>query len=91
MDTRDMDKRAVEPAEVRHALRSVRAAVYRVDTTPRGTTLTLVMNASPAGRRNAATKIVRLLAEHGLDVAAKDLVETLTGGNDGLLVLRQRN
>jgi hypothetical protein len=86
-----MGEWAVEPAEVGHALRSVRAAVYRVDATPRGTTLALVMNASPAGRRHAAAKIVRLLAEHGLDADAEDPVETLTGGDDELLVSRQRD
>lgn len=78
----------VDPAEVRHALRSLRPMMYRVENTGRGCTLALVMNASEAGRANAAGKIVRLLAEHGfaLDTAAP--ADALTMQADGFTVIR---
>lgn len=76
-----------EPGEVSRALRSVRPASYRIDSAPHGTTLALVMNSSAAGRRNAATRIVRLLAEHGLVLDVRDPVEALTDNTEGHAVI----
>jgi hypothetical protein len=63
---------------VGYALRSTRAASYRVDIEGDGVTLALVMSASESGRRNAAARIVRLLGEHGLELKTDDPVEALT-------------
>lgn len=79
----------VPPEEIRSALRSLRPAIYRIDSTSPQTTLALVMNVSPSGRHNAATKIVALLAERGLCLDATDPVEALTHRSDGLVVTRQ--
>lgn len=68
------------PEQVVHALRSTRAASYRVETTDNAVTLELVMKASESGRRNAASRIVRLLGEHGLRMETDDPVEALTRG-----------
>ncbi|WP_030432985.1 hypothetical protein [Allokutzneria albata] len=76
----------ISPDRVRHALRSVRAAAYSVEVTPAGTTLALVMSASPAGRRNAAEKIVGLLEVAGLRLVADDPVGELTDERRGFLV-----
>jgi hypothetical protein len=73
-----MSDEQVSSAQVEYALRSTRAASYRVDTTAEGVTLALVMSASEKGRRNAAARIVRLLAEHGLRMETDDPVEALT-------------
>lgn len=78
----------VSPEEVTRALRSVRAAAYRVTATSDGCALALVMNASPAGRRNAAVKIVGLLARHGLALGHEDPAEALTASSAELTVLR---
>jgi hypothetical protein len=74
------------PERVTHALRTVRAASYRIETTASGTTLALVMNASQGGRRNAADRIVRLLAEHGLALEVHEPVEALTRSRDAFRV-----
>ncbi|MCP3802807.1 hypothetical protein NLX83_26380 [Allokutzneria sp. A3M-2-11 16] len=76
----------IHPDRVRHALRSVRAAAYSVEVTSAGTTLALVMSASPAGRRNAAEKIVGLLDAAGLRLATDDPVGELTNERHGFLV-----
>ena len=76
----------IHPDRVRHALRSVRAATYDVEVTSAGTTLALVMSASPAGRRNAAEKIVGLLEVAGLRLVADDPVGELTDERRGFLV-----
>ncbi|WP_086823956.1 hypothetical protein [Allokutzneria sp. NRRL B-24872] len=78
---------AIQPDHVRYALRSVRSATYEIGTAGPGTTLALVMAASPAGRRNAAEKIVGLLAAAGLGLAADDPVAALTDQPIGLLVV----
>lgn len=78
----------VSPSEVQHALRSVRASTFRIDEGNRGTELALVMNVSTNGRRNAAGKIVGLLAEHGLALAEGEPVEALTRSFEPLLVVR---
>jgi hypothetical protein len=70
----------VLPEQVVHALRSTRAASYRVEATGNTVTLELVMKASESGRRNAASRIVRLLGEHGLRMETDDPVEALTRG-----------
>lgn len=84
-----MSTNPVSPEEIRHALRSLRPSIYRLDSTAAQTTLALVMNASPSGRHNAATKIVALLAGHGLCLDAADPVDTLTQRRDGLIVTRR--
>jgi hypothetical protein len=61
-------------------LRSTRSASYRVEAAAAGVTLELVMQASESGRRNAASRIVRLLGEHGLRLETDDPVEALTRG-----------
>ncbi|GAA4019019.1 hypothetical protein GCM10022247_48310 [Allokutzneria multivorans] len=78
---------AIHPDRVRYALRSVRAASYEIGSTESGTTLALVMAASPAGRRNAAEKIVGLLEAAGLRLAVGDPVAELTDRPIGLLVV----
>jgi len=83
-----MPEHPVPPAEVEHALRRVRAATYRVETTTEGTSLALVMKASHAGRRNAAAKIAGLLTDHGLALDAPEPVEALTGSAEPLHVVR---
>ncbi|AHH99872.1 hypothetical protein GCM10010174_89860 [Kutzneria viridogrisea] len=77
---------SIEPESVRHALRSVRAASYRIGSGEHGTSLALVMNASEAGRRNAAAKIVGLLAEHGLALEVDEPVRALTESRAGFVV-----
>lgn len=62
------------------ALRRVRAAAYRVERDGEATTVALVLRVSPAGRRNAAERIVAELAERGLRVLADDPVAALTAG-----------
>lgn len=79
----------VDPAEVKHALRSLRPMMYRVESAERGCTLALVMNASEAGRANAAGKIVRLLAEHGLALDTAAPAEALTTQSVGFAVIRE--
>ncbi|WP_157357250.1 hypothetical protein [Amycolatopsis nigrescens] len=80
----------VQPEDVERALRSVRSASYRLAADEDGTTLALVMRASEPGRRNAASRIVRLLTEHGLTLGAVNPVEALTLSEDPLLVMRRR-
>jgi hypothetical protein len=87
-DTVDMSDESVSGAEVSRALRSVRSASYRVEATPDGPSLALVMNASPSGRRNAADRIVRLLDEHALALDVPDPVEALTARREPLAVIR---
>ena len=79
----------IQASEVRHALRSVRASTYRIERSERGIGLALVMNVSTGGRRNAASKIVGLLAEHGLTLAEDEPVEALTHSADVLLLIRR--
>jgi hypothetical protein len=78
----------VAPDEIKHALRSLRPMMYRVETTDSGTTVALVMNASESGRKNAAGKIVRLLGEHGLELDASSPTEAMTSNRDGFVVRR---
>ncbi|MFB9907077.1 hypothetical protein [Allokutzneria oryzae] len=77
----------IHPDRVRYALRSVRAAAYRIEVAEAGTTLALVMTASAAGRRNAAEKIVGLLGAAGLRVVAEEPARALTEGGNGFLVV----
>jgi hypothetical protein len=73
-----MSDERVSSARVEYALRSTRAASYRVATEGGRVTLALVMSASESGRRNAAARIAGLLGEHGLRIEADDPVEALT-------------
>jgi len=75
-----MSEERVSATRVEYALRSTRAASYRVGIEGDGVTLALVMSASESGRRNAAARIVRLLGEHGLELETDDPVEALTSG-----------
>jgi hypothetical protein len=54
--------------------------VYRVEGGAPGPAVTLTLNVSTAGRRNAADRIVTELADHGLRLNADDPVGTLAGG-----------
>lgn len=72
---------AVPAERITYALRRMRANCYRVEATVEGTFVSLIMQASPAGRRNAATHIVELLERHGLALDAEDAVAEL--GRDG--------
>jgi hypothetical protein len=83
-----MPHEPVSSDEISRALRSVRAASYRVEATPDGPELALVMNASPSGRRNAADRIVRLLSEHALGLDTPDAVEALTAQRAPFPVIR---
>lgn len=74
------------PEQVAHALRRMRAQCYRIDTGAAGTTVALVMRASLPGRRNAAERLVALLARAGLCVLADDPVEQLTASHEPLPV-----
>lgn len=79
---------AVSADEVGHALRRLRREQYRIDTAPDGTRLTLLMSASPAGRRNAADRAVAALAAHGLGLDADDPVLALADGPGSVRVVR---
>ncbi|ASO20890.1 hypothetical protein FHR81_001859 [Actinoalloteichus hoggarensis] len=59
-------------AEATRALRSIRATSYRVESTGDGAAVTLVIRASPNGRRNAADRIVAALRRGGLVLDAGD-------------------
>ncbi|WHT15853.1 hypothetical protein N8J89_22235 [Crossiella sp. CA-258035] len=72
---------------VQHALRAMRAGTYRLESTPDGVTVSLVMAVSPAGRRNAAERLLRSLAEYNLTVAAPDPLTALTDSPIGLRVV----
>ncbi|MBP2471476.1 hypothetical protein JOF53_000348 [Crossiella equi] len=72
---------------VQHALRAMRAGTYRVLETPDGVAVCLVMAVSPAGRRNAAERLVRSLGEYNLTVSAEDPVTALTDSGDPLPVV----
>ncbi|WP_094861334.1 hypothetical protein [Amycolatopsis antarctica] len=82
-----MPDEPVTPGEIAHALRRVRPSVYRIGEGA-DPTLALVMNAGPAGRRNAAAKIAGLLAEHGLTLGTGDDIAALTE-DDGALPVRR--
>ncbi|MGO1052396.1 hypothetical protein [Crossiella sp. CA198] len=72
---------------VQHALRAMRAGTFRVDTIPGGVTVSLVMAVSPAGRRNAAERLTRSLAEYNLTLDAPDPITALTDSPTGLRVI----
>ena len=86
--TVDVPEEPVSIAEITRALRTVRPASYRIETTPDGPALALVMNASPSGRRNAADRIVRLLGEHGLGLDVPNPVDALTEEKVSFAVVR---
>jgi hypothetical protein len=87
MTTTDGENSQPVPAErVAHALRRIRANCYRIEVCAEGTCVSLVMQASPAGRRNAAMHVVSLLGDHGLHLVAADPVEELTRPGCALLV-----
>lgn len=65
----------------------MRAGTYRIEETPEGVTVTLVMAVSPAGRRNAAERLVRSLAEYNLTLDTADPVADLTDHRVGLRVI----
>lgn len=65
----------------------MRAGTYRIEETPEGVTVTLVMAVSPAGRRNAAERLVRSLAEYNLTLDTADPVTDLTDHRVGLRVI----
>jgi hypothetical protein len=70
----------VSVEQVVSALRTVRPGVYQVDGGTPGPTVTLLLNVSTAGRRNAASRIERALANGGLRLAADDPIGALTDG-----------
>lgn len=80
----------VQPDEVTHALRRVRASVYRVERDADGARIALVLDVSAAGRRNAAATIVAALAEHNLEVVADDPVDALAVQRTGLPIRPRR-
>jgi len=79
---------AVPAGEIAFALRRMRREQYRVDPEPDGARLALRMQASPAGRRNAAEHAVAWLAERGLRLDAADPVTALAEHGEALRVLR---
>jgi hypothetical protein len=62
------------------ALRRVRPGAYRIEDGASGPTVTLTLNVSAAGRRNAAGRIVAELANHDLGLGTEDPVAALAGG-----------
>jgi ribosomal protein S7 len=77
------------PVEVvTQALRRVRPSVYQMDHRAGRTTITLTVNASTAGRRNAAARIVAALAAGGLALVADDPIARLTDEGGHLVVRR---
>lgn len=81
------DLEPVSPERIAHALRRIRADRYRVDADATGVRLALTMRSSLAGRRNAASQILTLLAAQGLVLVAPDPVEELAQ-TDGALPVR---
>jgi hypothetical protein len=79
---------AVPVEAATHALRRVRPSVYRIGHGAGRTTIVLSVRASPAGRRNAAERVVAALAAGGIGLAAADPVAELAGGADLALVYR---
>ncbi|APU15701.1 MULTISPECIES: hypothetical protein [Actinoalloteichus] len=65
-------------AEVLRALRSIRAATYRVAPTAGGVAVTLVLRASQNGRRNAADRIVSALHRDGLALDVDEDADPIT-------------
>jgi hypothetical protein len=76
------------PEQVAHALRRMRAQCYRIDASDAGTSVALIMQASVAGRRNAAVRLVELLRAEGLSVVGDDPVEQLTASPVPLPITR---
>jgi hypothetical protein len=67
--------------QVAAALRRVRPGAYRLEGGDEtGPTLTLTLDVSAAGRRNAADRIASELAGHGLRLAGDDPVGALAAG-----------
>jgi hypothetical protein len=58
----------------------VRRGAYRIEGGEPGPTVTLTLNVSTAGRRNAADRIVAELASPGLRLDADDPVGALAAG-----------
>jgi nitrite reductase (NO-forming) len=73
-----------------HALRRVRPSVYRLGQAER-TTITLTVNASAAGRRNSATRVVAALTDSGIDLLSDDPVSELADGATLALAHRDRD
>ncbi|WP_043726836.1 hypothetical protein [Kutzneria sp. 744] len=72
------------------ALRRVRPTAYRIERSNGVTTITLVVNVSAAGRRNAAARIVAALADSGLELTDDDPIQALAGDRSPLVVRRHR-
>jgi hypothetical protein len=81
---------AVSAASVEYALRRMRPGCVRVSTQGRLCRVALTMAASPAGRRNAAEKIVGHLAAAGLRLDDADPVGALAASEAALTVLPGR-
>jgi hypothetical protein len=81
---------AVSAASVEYALRRMRPGCLRVSTQDHSCRVALTMAASPAGRRNAAEKIVGYLAAVGLRLDDPDPAGTLAASEAALTVLPGR-
>jgi hypothetical protein len=79
---------AVPAAEIAFALRRMRREQYRIDSAPDGSRLALLMQASPAGRRNAGEHVVTWLAEQGLRLDVEDPVIALADPDGAPRVVR---
>lgn len=80
---------AVSVEMAAQALRRIRPSAYRISRVDNRTTITLTVDASAAGRRNAAARIVTALTEGGIGLVADDPIDALTRGAS--LVLAQRH